>query len=212
MNKAIRFFCVAAAVTMICGCGHDTYPNTKVVIDEVYSLQGSDNIRFVFSKDSTLVVRQKGLYDLTENSKGEPVLRICLDDISRELPEDYSYTEYRIEDEGRYLSLTLTTDDYELDESPMLLFPLKGTDGLLSGARFEGSYQIGRADDSYQYIFKEDGQVTMQVKQHYYADGKDMTLSDHAGSTDYIYEMSEDSLVLKNTQEEPALTLVKVEK
>ena len=65
---------------------------------------------------------------------------------------------------------------------------------------------------NYQYIFKEDGQVTMQVKQHYYADGKDMTLSDHAGSTDYIYERSEDSLVLKNTQEEPVLTLVKVEK
>lgn len=73
----------------------------------------------------------------------------------------------------------------------MLLFPLKGTDGLLSGACFNGRYQIGRADDSYQYIFKEDGQVTMQVKQHYYADGKDMTLSDHAGSTDYIYERSE---------------------
>ena len=63
MNKAIRFFCMAAAVTILCGCGHDAYPNTKAIIDEIYSLQGSDNIRFVFSKDSTLVVRQTGIYD-----------------------------------------------------------------------------------------------------------------------------------------------------
>lgn len=209
MNRRTGRFFLVAAIVLLSGCGNAKYQNTKVVIDEVYRLEGADNMKFAFSKDSTLVVRQKGIYVLEEDESGNSMVRICLDDTSRELPEDYNYTDYLLEDKGRYVELTFTTDEFALDANPMLLFPLKGTDGLLSGLYFNGTYQIGSEGDSYQYIFKEDGQVTMQIKQHYYADGKIMKLSDHAGETEYLYELSEDELILKNKEEKPILSLLK---
>lgn len=208
MNRKTGILFIMASAVWLSGCG-SKYQDTKVVIDDVYRLDGAENMKFTFSEDSTLTVRQKGIYELEKNETGELMVRICLDDISRELPEDYNYTDYLLEDKGRYVELTLTTDEFDLDVKPMLLFPLKGTDGILSGTYFNGTYQIGSENDSYQYIFKEDGQVTMQVKQYYYADGKMMKFSDYAGSTDYIYEMSEDTLILKNKKEEPILTLLK---
>ncbi len=209
MNRSTGMLIMITMTILLSGCVNGRFQTTKVRIDGVYRLEDADNMEFTFSENSTLVVLQKGIYELEENEEGEPVVRICLDDISRELPEDYSFTDYLLEDGGEYVALTLTTDEFDLDANPMLLFLLKGTDGLLSGAYFDGIYQIGREGDSYQYIFQKDGQVTMQIKQYYYADGKEIKLSDHAGSTEYLYELSEDKLILKNQKEEPILTLLK---
>ncbi len=47
----------------------------------------------------------------------------------------------------------------------------------------------------------------MQVTERYFADEEQVTLIDYAGSTKYLYEKSEDTLILKNMQKEPVLTL-----
>lgn len=201
------------AVTLcFCGCGKGKLPPSEVVFEDVYHLADAENMKFEFRADSTLTVSQKGIYELDENEDGDVVLRICLDDTGRELPEDYNFTGYLVRREDGHLVLTFTTEEFNLDANPMLLFSLGGEDGLLSGSPFCGSYQIGEDGDSYQYIFEEDGTVVLQVEEFYYA-GKDgqMTLRDHAGSTKYLYETSENRLIIKNRKGEPVLTLEKEE-
>lgn len=196
-------------MTVLTGCGEeDNYPKSEVIIDETYKLDGTDNMEFAFSKNSTLTVLQEGIYELKTNAEGKPMVRICLDDISRELPEDYGFTEYLLQEDGGNTVLTFTSEEFSLDTSPMILVPLKGKDGLLEGENFDGTYQIGRDGDSYQYIFEKDGTVTMKIKQHYYADKTKMTLSDDASTTEYYYEETEGKLILKNMQNEPVLELV----
>lgn len=192
-----------------CGAGEE-YPESEILFDGTYKLEGADNMEFTFDNDSTLTIWQEGLYSLEER-EGEPVVRICLDDTSRELPEDYSYTDYRLKQEGRRTILTYVSEEFSLDASPMVLVALKGEDGLLSGSAFNGTYQIGEDGDSYQYIFKKDGSIIMQVREHYFADETRMTLSDHAGSTDYLYEATGQGLTLMNQESEPILVLVKQE-
>ncbi len=204
-----RSLIVFIAFFFLTGCGSGKYRASKVIFDDTYRIADTDNMEFVFSDDSTLVVRQKGIYEFKENEPGELVVRICLDDISRELPEDYNFTEYLLRRAEDHIVLTYTTEEFNLDANPMMLFLLDGEDGLITGEYFEGTYQIGADGDSYQYIFKEDGSITMQVTEHYYADKKKMILSDHAGSTQYQYEASEDAVILKNTKGETVLTLQK---
>ena len=103
--------------------------------------------------------------------------------------------------------LTFTTEEFDLDSEPMVLFWLNGEQGLSSDSYFEGTYQIGEDGDSYQYLFHKDGSITMQVTERYFADEEQVTLIDYAGSTKYLYEKSEDTLILKNMQKEPVLTL-----
>lgn len=205
-----RSLIVFIAVFFLSGCGSGKYRQSKVIFDDSYRLFNTDNMEFVFSDDSTLVVRQKGIYEFEKNEFGELMVRICLDDISRELPEDYNFTEYLLREVEDHIVLTYTTEEFNLDANPMMLFLLDGEDGLMSGEYFEGTYQIGTDGDSYQYIFQEDGGITMQVTEHYYADKKKMVLSDHAGSTQYQYETSEDTMILKNAKGETVLTLQKV--
>lgn len=196
-------------MTALTGCkDEEDYPKSEVIIDETYKLEGTDNMEFAFSKDSTLTVLQEGIYELKINEEGKPLVRICLDDISRELPEDYGFTDYVMQARGKNTVLTFTSEEFSLDTSPMVLVPIKGKDGLLQGANFDGTYQIGDDGDSYQYIFERDGTVTMQIKQHYYADGTKMTLSDYAGDTEYYYEEDGEKLTLKNMENEPVLELV----
>lgn len=198
------------SATMIwSGCGTERYLPSEVVFEDVYHLEDADNIEFTFSKDSTLEVLQKGVYELAENESGELIVRICLDDIHRELPEDYNFTEYQIKEADEYIELVLLEEKFNLDTNPMKLFPAKGTNGLMLGEYFSGSYQIGESRGSYQYIFEKDGKVTMQIKIHYNADEEQLTLSDHAGSTKYLYESSEDTLLIKNIEGEPILNLLK---
>lgn len=204
-----RVMFILAAAFFLSGCGKEGWKESKVMFDGEYQLENADNMTFTFSEDSTLTIVQNGIYELGETDEGEPVVRICLDDITRELPEDYNFTEYLLKEVDGHIVLTYTTEEFSLDANPMALFLLDGEDGLLSGEYFEGTYQIGDDGDSYQYFFREDGSVTMQVRERYYAERGEITLYDHAGKTRYLYEETEDSLVLKNRKQEPALILVK---
>ena len=201
---------IILAMIFLPGCAKQKYPPSEVIFEDVYYFEGMENMEFDFRADSTLTVSQKGIYELKENGEGDPVVRICLDDISRELPDDYNFTEYLAHREGGHIILTFTSEEFSLDTNPMKLTPLSGKDGLLSGKQFDGTYQIGEDGDSYQYIFKEDGTVVLQVKEYYDArkDGN-ITLADHAGRTKYVYEASGDTLVIKNRKGEPVLNLVK---
>lgn len=211
MNKVTALILITAAL-FFSGCGQGKYPPSEVVFEDVYHLQDAENMEFAFGADSMLTVSQKGIYELGENGEGDVTLRICLDDTSRELPEDYNFSEYLVRREEGHIILTFTTEEFNLDANPMLLFSLRGEDGLLSGEPFDGAYQIGEDGDSYQYIFRKDGSVVLRVEEYYYA-GKDgrMTLKDHAGSTKYQYEVSGDMLVIKNRKGESVLTLEKEE-
>ena len=201
---------LTTSVLLISGCTGKQYPPSEVLFEGTYRLEDAENMSFTFGADSTLTVSQNGIYELEEREDGETVLRICLDDTIRELPEDYNFTEYLVHREDDHLILTFTTEEFNLDANPMLLFPLKGKDGLLHGEYFDGTYQIGEDGDSYQYIFGEDGSVALQVEEYYYADGEGrMTLRDHAGSTRYQYESSEDTLLIKNRKGETVLDLYK---
>ncbi len=204
-----RVFLLFFALLGLSGCGGGKFRDSKVIFEGTYYLEDTENMKFVFSEDSTLTVMQEGIYEMTENEEGEPVIRICLDDISREMPEDYGFTEYRMREADDSVALTYTTDAFQLDENPMLLFHLEGEDGLLLGACFDGTYQIGEGGESYQYIFEKDGGITMQVEERYYADKGKLTLTDHAGSTHYLYEASEDTLMIRNRKEELIMTLRK---
>ena len=112
-----------------------------------------------------------------------------------------------ITQEENSVLLTFTTEEFDLDSEPMVLFWLNGEQGFSSDSYFEGTYQIGEDGDSYQYLFHKDGSITMQVTERYFADEEQVTLIDYAGSTKYLYEKSEDTLILKNMQKEPVLTL-----
>lgn len=201
---------ILLAMVFLSGCAKQKYPPSEVILEGEYSLEGMENMEFDFRADSTLTVSQNGVYELGKNGEGDTLVRICLDDISRELPEDYSFTEYLAREEDGHIILTYTSEEFSLDTNPMKLTPLEGKNGLLSGDLFDGSYQIGEDGDSYQYRFREDGTVVLQVKESYYAkkDGS-ITLADHAGRTKYSYEASENTLVLKNRKGETVLNLVK---
>ncbi len=209
MNKAAGAALIMTAL-FLPGCGRYSYPPSEVIFEDVYYFEGMENMEFDFRADSTLTVSQKGIYELEKDGGGEAVVRICLDDISRELPEDYNFTEYTARREDGHIILTFTSEEFSLDTNPMKLTPLQGEDGLLSGKRFDGTYQIGEDGDSYQYIFKEDGSAVLQVKEYYNAqkDGS-LVLADHAGRTNYMYESSGDTLVIKNRKGELILALVK---
>lgn len=196
-------------ILLMSGCGRERYPVSEVIFEDRYALEGAENMDFIFSKDSTLVVRQRGIYELSKNASGDPVVRICLDDISRELPEDYNFTDYLIREENDHIALTYTSEEFDMDSGSMQLYLLEGEDGLRSDGMFDGIYQIGEDGDSYQYVFEKNGDITMQIEERYFADQEHMILVDHAGSTEYLYEQSEDKLILKNMKEEPILTLIR---
>lgn len=205
-----RNIVLLAVILMLSGCGTGKFRKSEVIFSDTYYLEDTDNMEFVFSDDSTLTVRQKGIYELAESEEGEAVVRICLDDISRELPEDYNFTEYLIREADTHITLTFTTEEFNVDANPMLLFFSGGEDGLLSGEYFDGTYQIGEENASYLYMFEKDGSITMRVNERYYADRQgNMTLSDHAGSTRYLYEAAADTLIIKNMKEEAILNLKK---
>ena len=113
---------------LLTGCGVlEKYTESEVVLDGKYKMENVDNVTFSFRDKKNLIVRQSGIYEFTKNAEGESVIRICLDDTSRELPEDYSYTEYLLKKDGLYTKLIYTSEEFDLEESPMLLVPLKGT-------------------------------------------------------------------------------------
>ena len=49
----------------------------------------------------------------------QPIVRICLDDTKRELPEDYNFTEYLVTEEKGAVLLTLSTEEFDLESKPM---------------------------------------------------------------------------------------------
>ncbi len=208
MGRTIHLL-LLTVILLASGCGREKYPVSEVILEDRYALEGAENMEFVFSKDSTLVVRQRGIYELSENASGEAMVRICLDDIDRELPEDYNFTEYLIKEEEKHIALTYTSEEFDMESSPMQLYLLEGDDGLRSDELFDGAYQIGEDGDSYRYIFEKNANITMQITEHYYADSNHMILVDHAGSTEYLYEISDEGLILKNMNEEVILTLIK---
>lgn len=202
---AFGFFCAL----LICGCGSaKKHPASQVILEGEYIHKGMDNIVFTFSEDSTLKVVQSGVYEFGKNSEGKSILKICFDDISRELPEDYNYTCYRIEHDRRYVYLTLDIEEEE-SPKPMALRLLKGTEGISKGELFSGTYQIGREGNDYQYIFSEDGTVLMEIHEYYYIEGEKLTLSDSSGSTDYKYELTETEFTINNLLGETILSLEK---
>lgn len=204
-----------AVLTMtlfLAGCGGAKNPVSEVIFQDAYRLKGAENMEFHFTKDSSLYVWHTGIYELGENEDGKPIVRICLDDTKRELPEDYNFTEYLVTEEKWAVLLTLSTEEFDLESKPMELYLLNGEHGLLENSNFDGTYQIGHDGDSYQYIFQKDGSIAMQITERYFADKTQMTLIDHAGSANYLYEATDDMLVLKNKDGEPVLTLLKITK
>lgn len=200
------FFCVL----LLAGCSREKeYPGTKVVLEGEYVLDDMENINFTFSKNSTLRVVQSGVYEFARNSDGKMTLRMCYADASRELPEDYSYSDYVVEQKGKEVYLTFFSASVQEEEHPVILKKIKGTDGLAKGELFSGTYQIGESENSYRYIFFEDGTVEMQINEHYYAEGEKITLSDDFGSTDYKYELSGERLEIKTLTGENVLSLIK---
>ena len=122
---------------------------------------------------------------------------MCFDDTSRELPEDYSFTEYLVEWDRRYVYLTLNGDfsgntEPEEKPKPMALRFLKGTEGISQGRPFS-----------------EDETVLMQIHENYYMEGEKLTLSDSSGSTDYKYELTENQIKINNLLGENVLSLIK---
>ena len=207
----LGFFCVI----FLSGCGKSQeHPASQVILEGEYRVEGVENIVFTFYKDSTLKVEQSGIYSFGENSQGKDLLKMCFDDTSRELPEDYSFTEYLVEWDRRYVYLTLNGDfsgntEPEEKPKPMALRFLKGTEGISQGRPFSGTYQIGRAGSDYLYIFSEDETVLMQIHENYYMEGEKLTLSDSSGSTDYKYELSENQIKINNLLGEYVLSLIK---
>lgn len=199
------FFCAIGIIG--CGRAKEERPVSQVIIEGEYRQKGTDNIDFIFTRDSTLRVVQSGVYDFGKNSDGQDILRMCFDDISRELPEDYNYTNYVIESDRRYVYLTL--DGAKGDAKPMALRLLKGTEGISRGELFSGTYQIGGEGNDYQYIFSEDGTVLMEINEYYYIEGEKLTLSDSSGSTDYRYELTEEQITINNLLGETILSLEK---
>lgn len=200
---------ILSSIVLLTGCGFlESHPRSEVVLDGEYKLENVDNMTFSFKKESQLIVRQTGIYEFAQNADGKLMVRICLDDISRELPEDYGFTEYLVQKDGLYTELVYTSKEFDLDASPMLFVPVKGKDGLCTGEYFTGTYQIGTESDSYQYKFEKDGTLIMQIEQQYYADEEKVTLSDSAGSTEYLYENTDEKLIIKNKEEEPILVLL----
>lgn len=199
------FFCTV----LLSGCGSaEEHPASQVILEGEYIHKGMDNIVFTFSKDSTLKVVQSGVYEFGENGEGKSVLKICFDDISRELPEDYNYTCYQIEHDRRYVYLTLDVEEGD-PPNPMALRLLKGTEGISKGEFFSGTYQIGKEGNDYQYIFSEDGTVLMEIHEYYYIEGEKLTLSDSSGSTEYRYELTEEQFTINNLLGETILSLEK---
>lgn len=207
----LGFFCII----LLSGCGKSQeHPISQVILEGEYRVEGVENINFTFYKDSTLKVEQSGIYEFGKNSHGKSILKICFDDITRELPEDYNYTEYLVEWDRRYVYLTLDADssgDLEQEEKqkPMALRLLKGTEGISKGEPFSGTYQIGRQGSDYQYIFSQDKSVLMQIHEYYYIQGEKLTLSDSSGSTDYKYELTDNQIKINNLLGEKILSLEK---
>lgn len=212
-KKRNRLLFFMGSLLLFCfgGCGKKEYPPSEVIINDVYVLDETENMEFAFSKNSILTVTQKGVYELSENDNGEPLLRICLDDTSRELPEDYHFTEYLMKKEGKRIFLNLVADEEDSTENQMLLFYLKGKDGILNGKPFQGSYQIGMGGDNYQYKFYDDGTITMQITEHYFIKDSKITLTDYMGSTDYIYEQNDNQMMIKNMRGDKIMELHKKE-
>lgn len=208
---AVGFFCAIC----LSGCGKSReHPPSQVILEGEYKVEGVENIVFTFYKDSTLKVEQSGIYAFGENSQGKDLLKMCFDDTSRELPEDYSFTEYLVEWDRRYVYLTLDMDSFgdaepEEKPKPMALRFLKGTEGISQGRPFSGTYQIGRAGSDYLYIFSENETVLMQIHENYYIEGEKLTLSDSSGSTDYKYELTEKQVKINNLLGENVLSLIK---
>ncbi len=211
MGKGSAVFLILGflCAMLLSGCGSsEEYPKSEIIFEGEYVLEGTENIEFIFYKDSTLKVVQSGVYEFSKGENGN-LLRICFDDTSRELPEDYSYTDYQVEQKGRYVYLTFFSENVEEEQQPMMLKLLSGTDGLAGGEYFTGTYQIGRDGDSYQYIFSEDGTVVLQIKERYYAKDDSLTLSDDSGSTDYKYELTDEQMKINNLMGETILSLRK---
>ena len=66
-----RNIVLLAVILMLSGCGTGKFRKSEVIFSDTYYLEDADNMEFVFSDDSTLTVRQKGIYELTENEEGE---------------------------------------------------------------------------------------------------------------------------------------------
>lgn len=207
----LGFFCVIC----LSGCGKSREnPPSQVILEGEYKVEGVENIVFTFYDDSTLKVEQSGIYDFDKNSQGKDLLKMCFDDTSRELPEDYNFTDYLVECDRRYVYLTLDTDqtwnlEPEEKPKPMALRLLKGSEGISKGRPFSGTYQIGREGSDYLYIFSKDKTVLMQIHENYYIEGEKLTLSDSSGSTDYKYELTENQVKINNLLGENILSLIK---
>lgn len=194
---------------LVTGCGSiRSIAESPESLDGEYKVDNVDNITFFFENRRFLTVQQSGIYELAENEAKEPVVRICLEDIDRVMPEDYSFSEYVMKKDRMYTTLTFCSELQGKTEETVDLIFINGTDGLLGRKPFEGTYQIGVEGDDYQYQFKEDGTLILQVEQRYYAEDKSVTLTDAFGKTAYIYEKNEAGLELKNQMGETVLQLV----
>lgn len=184
---------------------------SEVTFEGVYKQEGVDNVEFLFAEDSTLQMNQHGIYELKQNKDGSTVVRLCFDDISRELPEDYNYMDYDVLEMGKRLKLTYITQDESIDVEPIELVLLKGKNGLLGKEYFNGTYGIAIGSNGFHYVFEKDGTVHMQVNQNYYADKTTMEIYDDLGSTDYLYQEQNGRFTLKNKQGDIIFELIKQE-
>lgn len=199
----------ATLAFLVSGCGSIGAPKpSEVIIEGKYHLNEAGNMEFEFTKDSRLTVTQNGIYEFSRED-GKPVLRMCFDDISTELPEDYQFIEYQISKDGNKIKLTYLPGEDAIVAKDMTLTFQEGSDKLSDEKPFTGVYQMGEHEDSYQYHFDKDGKVIFKVNETYYADKEMITLSDNSGTTRYLYEKKEDEFLLKNLQGDLIFELVK---
>lgn len=209
MKKRLTGAVGCVLLLLLAGCGKvQSIAESPVSLDGEYKLETVDNITFLFEDRRFLTVQQNGVYELTESSAGKPMVRICLGDMDREMPGDYTFSEYELKRDRMYIHLEFVSDLLENAEGEMDLIFIEGTDGLLEGELFEGTYQMGAKGDDYQYQFKKDGTLILQVEQRYYAKDEEVTLSDAFGETKYIFEKNEAGLELKNQMGETVLPLI----
>lgn len=211
MKKVRAGILLLLVITMFGGCGKkQTLPQSDCILSGKYEVAKMPNMTIQFFQDGRAKVLQRGVYRL-EKTKDRNLVRICFDDISQELPEDYTYTEYEAVKKRNAVLLQLYWNDTVQEDKNMLLVFEQGEDGLLKGEAFDGSYHIGSKREGYHYQFQQDGQVMIHIELSYYTKDDWLTLVDASGETRYRYELQEEEIIMKSERGDVIMTLQKIE-
>lgn len=166
--------------------------DATVILDNTYWSGSNIRVRMQFDKDGNCAYGYVGKYDLQTTEDGLPILTFIYyaDSGNNQMASStfalrdngdgtYSKTVYLEDEEPDFNDETFTTD-LTLNE---------GTDGLMSGAAFEGIYL---SSDGQYYTFHEDGTFAMETWMTYAADEEYIEIIGSDTSTLYTYDADED--------------------